>query len=247
MVISMAINEYLKRVFPGTAEEFCGKAGQALASGGKLFVVTANPEIMMHAEREAEIRELLLSPETTVVPDGVSVVKAMRICGLPAKERVTGVDLADSLLKKAGEENKSVFLLGAKEEVVSALAGQLQQKYPGMTVNYRNGYEGDKDAIFGEIARKAPDLVLVGLGVPAQELLIAKHLDKFQKGVFIGVGGSFDVLSGSKRRAPALFVKTNTEWLYRILREPSRLGRFYRNNVKFLGAVKKAAGERQSP
>ena len=86
-----------------------------------------------------------------------------------------------------------------------------------------------------------PDLVLVALGVPAQEKLIARHLGNFSKGVFIGVGGSFDVLSGSKRRAPALFVKTNTEWLYRILREPSRLGRFYRNNIKFLGEVRKEA------
>lgn len=241
----MAINEYLERVFGGTAEEFCRRAGQAMTTGKKLFVITANPEILMHAEQDEAIRRMLLSPDATVVPDGVSVVKAMQLCGLTAQERITGVDLADSLLKQAGEEKKSVFLLGAKEEVVSALAAQLKQKYPGMTVNYRNGYDGDKDAIFGEIATLAPDLVLVGLGVPAQELLIAKHLDKFQKGVFIGVGGSFDVLSGSKRRAPAFFVKTNTEWLYRIVREPSRLGRFYRNNVKFLGAVKKAAGDRQ--
>ena len=236
----MSIHEYLKRVFPGTAEEFCQKAGQAMTAGERLFVITANPEIMMHAERDQTIRELLLSPEATVVPDGISVVKAMRTCGLPAKERITGVDLAEKLLKRAGEEKKSVFLLGAREEVVSALAEKLKKEYPGMTLDYRNGYGKDKDADFEQVVRAQPDLVLVGLGVPAQELLIARHLKKFQKGVFIGVGGSFDVLSGSKQRAPALFVKTNTEWLYRIAREPSRLGRFYRNNVKFLGAVKKA-------
>lgn len=237
----MAINEYLKRVFPGTAEEFCRKAAQAMAAGEKLFVITANPEIMMHAERDEKIRELLLSPEATVVPDGISVVKAMRTCGLPAKERITGVDLAENLLKRAGEEKKSVFLLGAKEEVISALAEKLKKEYPEMTVNYCNGYVQDKDAVFDRMVTEQPDLVLVGMGVPAQELLIARHLHRFQKGVFVGVGGSFDVFSGSKRRAPALFVKTNTEWLYRLLREPSRLGRFYRNNVKFLGAVKKAA------
>ena len=84
-------------------------------------------------------------------------------------------------------------------------------------------------------------VVLVGLGVPAQEFLIHRHLQDFTKGVLMGVGGSFDVLSGMKRRAPALFVKTNTEWLYRILREPSRLKRFWRSNVKFLGEVRKAA------
>lgn len=237
----MAVTEYLKRVFPGTAEEFCQKAGQALLSGEKTFIVTANPEIMMHAERDETIRALLLAESTTVIPDGISVVKAMRTCGLPARERITGVDLAEKLLEQAGRAGKSVYLLGAKEEVVSALAEKLKKEYPDIAVRYHNGYDGDKDQIFREIAEAAPDLVLVALGVPAQELLIARHLEEFQKGVFVGVGGSFDVLSGMKQRAPALFVKTNTEWLYRILREPSRLGRFYRNNVKFLGEVKKAA------
>ena len=241
----MAIAEYLQRVFPGTAEEFCQKAGSAMLSGEKLFVVTANPEIMMHAEKRPEIRDILLSPGTAVTPDGISVVKAMKLCGLPAKERITGVDLADKLLRQAGENGKSVWLLGAKEEVVSALAEKLKKEYPNLTVRYHNGYDGDKDAIFEEIAGDEPDLVLVALGVPGQELLIAKHLDKFRKGVFIGVGGSFDVLSGKKQRAPALFVKTNTEWLYRILREPSRLGRFWNNNVKFLGEVKKAANTKK--
>ena len=237
----MAIKEYLQRVFPGTAEEFCQKAGEALAAGRRLFVVTANPEILMHAGDSPEIRALLLDEETAVVPDGISVVKAMRLLGLPAKERITGVDLAEQLLKLAGQQGKSVYLLGAKEEVVSALAQKLKAQYPQMEIHYKNGYGKDKDADFQEIEALQPDLVLVALGVPAQEKLIARHLERFSKGVFIGVGGSFDVLSGSKRRAPAVFVKTNTEWLYRILREPSRLGRFYRNNIKFLGQIRREA------
>lgn len=237
----MAIKEYLQRVFPGTAEEFCQKAEEALAAGRRLFVVTANPEILMHAGDSPEIRALLLDEETAVVPDGISVVKAMRLLGLPAKERITGVDLAEQLLKLAGQQGKSVYLLGAKEEVVSALAQKLKAQYPQMEIHYKNGYGKDKDADFREIEALQPDLVLVALGVPAQEKLIARHLEKFSKGVFIGVGGSFDVLSGSKRRAPAVFVKTNTEWLYRILREPSRLGRFYRNNIKFLGQIRREA------
>ncbi len=236
----MALKEYLRRVFPGTAEEFAEKAGKAMLSGEKLFVVTANPEILMHAERDPAVREILLSEEhTAITPDGISVVKAMRACGLPAKERITGVDLAEKLLKLAGQEKKSVYLLGAKEEVVSALAKKLLQEYPEMTVRFHNGYDGDKDEIFREIAGLSPDLVLVALGAPAQEKLIARHLGELQKGVFIGVGGSFDVLSGKKQRAPAVFVKTNTEWLYRIVREPSRLKRFYQNNIRFMKLVKK--------
>ncbi len=236
----MAVTEYLKRVFPGTAGEFCRMAGRAMQNGEKLFVVTANPEIMMHAERDEKVRALLLDENTAITPDGISVVKAMRSKGINAKERITGVDLAEHLLDRAGETGKSVYLLGAREEVVSTLAEKLKKRYPQITVKYHNGYDGDKDRIFEtEIKTFSPDLVLVALGAPVQELLIARHLDSFEKGVFIGVGGSFDVLSGLKQRAPAFFVRTNTEWLYRILREPSRLKRFWQNNVKFLGAVRK--------
>ncbi len=235
------MKEYLRRVYAGSAEDFCRKAEAAMESGERLFVVTANPEILMAADRDEKARELLLCKDAEIVPDGISVVKAMRILDLPVTERITGVDLADKLLHSAGRTGKSVYLLGAKEEVVSALAKKLKTHYPSLTLHYHNGYDGDKDSILKEAAILAPDLVLVGLGVPAQEMLLYQHLGEFKKGVLMGVGGSFDVLSGMKRRAPALFQKTNTEWLYRILREPSRLKRFWRSNVKFLGEVRKAA------
>ena len=235
----MAVNEYLKRVYGGSARSYFERAEKALLSGERLFTVTANPEIIMHADRDPKIKKLLLSPDAEIIPDGISVVKAVNTLGCEASERITGVDLAAHLLKAAGENGKSVYLLGAKEEVVSALAEKLRAEHPDITVNYHNGYDGDKDVIFDEIAALAPDLVLVGLGVPAQELLIYRHLPKFTRGVLVGVGGSFDVLSGSKKRAPQFFVKTNTEWLYRIAKEPQRLGRFWNNNVKFLREVRK--------
>lgn len=235
----MAVNEYLKRVYGGSARSYFERAEKALLRGERLFTVTANPEIIMHADRDPKIKKLLLSPDAEIIPDGISVVKAMNTLGCEASERITGVDLAAHLLKAAGENGKSVYLLGAKEEVVSALAEKLRAEHPDITVNYHNGYDGDKDVIFDEIAALAPDLVLVGLGVPAQELLIYRHLPKFTRGVLVGVGGSFDVLSGSKKRAPQFFVKTNTEWLYRIAKEPQRLGRFWNNNVKFLREVRK--------
>ncbi len=235
----MAVNEYLKRVYGGSARSYFERAEKALLSGERLFTVTANPEIIMHADRDPKIKKLLLSPDAEIIPDGISVVKAMNTLGCEASERITGVDLAAHLLKAAGENGKSVYLLGAKEEVVSALAEKLRAEHPDITVNYHNGYDGDKYVIFDEIAALAPDLVLVGLGVPAQELLIYRHLPKFTRGVLVGVGGSFDVLSGSKKRAPQFFVKTNTEWLYRIAKEPQRLGRFWNNNVKFLREVRK--------
>ena len=88
--------------------------------------------------------------------------------------------------------------------------------------------------IMQEIISLSPDLILIALGVPNQELLINKYIEKAKKGVFIGVGGTFDVLSGCKKRAPKLFIKLNLEWLYRIICEPTRLKRFIQNNIVFM-------------
>lgn len=103
----------------------------------------------------------------------------------------------------------------------------LKKNYPNLKlVGAANGYEKDKDNVFEKMARTKPDIVLVALGIPLQEKLIYKHLAKFYKGIFVGVGGSFDVISGHKKRAPKIFIKLNLEWLYRILKEPKRLKDF---------------------
>lgn len=233
------MREYLERIFTGTYNEYKKEIDNMISSGKKEFIITANPEILMKAQKESDLDEMLLSDSVSIVPDGISVVKALRANGIDAKERITGVDLAEYLLDKAGRENLSVYLLGAKEEIVSTLVKNYKEKYSGYNIKYKNGYDGDKDKIFDEIAAEQPDIVIVALGVPAQERLIYKHLDRFEKGIFIGVGGSFDVLSGLKKRAPSFFIKTNTEWLYRIAKEPSRLKRFFDSNVKFMHEVKK--------
>lgn len=228
---------YFDRIFTGTADAFSLLADTALLNQQKMFIVTANPEILMQAEKDPAIGDMLLQSDTTVIPDGISVVKAMQSSGYDVKERITGVDLAEHLLHTAGKNSLSVYLLGAAEDVVSTLAKKMKLAYPKMTIQYKNGYDGDKDEIFEKIKQAQPDLILVALGAPAQDMLIQKHIADFEKGVFIGVGGSFDVLSGKKKRAPKLFIRTNTEWLYRILREPSRLKRFYDSNVKFMRYV----------
>ncbi|MDD2435922.1 MAG: WecB/TagA/CpsF family glycosyltransferase, partial [Bacilli bacterium] len=102
-----------------------------------------------------------------------------------------------------------------------------------------NGYSKDKDKDFETIFKTNPDIVLVALGMGNQEKLIYRHLNKFKKGIFVGVGGSLDVLSGTKKRAPKIFIKLNLEWLYRICKEPKRIKRFYQNNIKFLIKLKK--------
>lgn len=110
----------------------------------------------------------------------------------------------------------------------------LKEKYPNAILAGRqDGYVEDKQKVFLEIAKVNPDIVLVALGAPTQEMLIYQNLEHFTKGIFVGVGGSFDVLSGSKKRAPNFFVKMRLEWLYRITTEPKRLKRFAKYNITY--------------
>ena len=136
--------------------------------------------------------------------------------------------------------NKTLFLLGAKKEVVEKLRQVLNDNYPNIQIlGSVDGYVENKDEVFEEIKEKKPDVCLVALGIPRQELLISKHIKDFDKGIFIGVGGSFDVLSGSKKRAPKIFIKLKIEWLYRIVREPKRLKRFFKSNIRYIGKIRK--------
>lgn len=128
--------------------------------------------------------------------------------------------------------------MGRSPEIVEQLNQVLRDEYKDLkVVGTENGYVQNKDAVFEKMKQLQPDIVLVALGMPQQEKLIYKHLKDFEKGIFVGVGGSFDVLSGMKQRAPHFFVKHNIEWLYRITKEPYRLKRFYNSNIKFIFRV----------
>ncbi len=234
------MKKFFDRLYRNTQTDFFSLAENCLQNEKRMFVVTANPEIFMHAEENAVLSKLLLDPATTLIADGIGIVKGARMLNVPVKERIPGVELAEFLLSACGKLGKSVYLFGAKREVLDMLSQVLSVKYPTLSiVGTRDGYVADKDAVFGEIKKLRPDLVLVALGVPQQEELIYRYINEFDKGIFVGVGGSFDVLSGMKVRAPKLFIRLNLEWLYRIIKEPSRLKRFYQNNVKFVFRIKK--------
>ena len=234
------MKKYFDKIFQDGEEIFHKVLKESLSDEKKLFVVTANPETLMTGQSNKEFDRLLQDDITCIVPDGIGTVKAAHMLGYNVKERVTGVEICQFLLKEADRQGKSVFFLGAKEEVVSTLVNKVKGSYPGMKVaGYENGYVEDKDKVFESIAALKPDVVLVALGIPQQELLIYRHLNEFDKGIFVGVGESFDVLTGMKKRAPQIFIKLNLEWLYRIVTEPKRLGRFFRSNIRFLLQIRK--------
>ncbi|MBQ7779389.1 MAG: WecB/TagA/CpsF family glycosyltransferase [Clostridia bacterium] len=231
---------YFEKLFKGSRDNYLLQLKEKLAEETKTFIVTANPEAFMFGEQDPEMNALLLDEETSVVADGIGIVKAAAMLDIEVAERIPGVDIAEQLMIYGNELGKSIFLLGSKQEVIDAMCKVMAEKYPNLKVaGAINGYVPDKDAAFEEIKKAAPDIVLVALGIPAQEKLIYKHLKDFNKGIFVGVGGSLDVLSGSKERAPEFFINHNLEWAYRIAKEPKRLKRFYNSHVKFIFKVQK--------
>lgn len=228
------------KLYSKSAISFYEKTKENLEKNKKMFIVTANPETFMKSEEDAELNKLLNDKNSVLVPDGIGIVKAARSIGYNIEERIAGIDIAIKLLEYGNELKKDIYLFGSKQEVIDSMKEVLKEKYPNINlVGASNGYVSDKDKVFDEIVKLNPDIVLVALGIPHQEKLIYKHLEKFKKGIFVGVGGSFDVISGHKKRAPKIFIKLNLEWLYRIACEPKRIKRFYDSNVKFMFKVRK--------
>ena len=234
------MKKYFERLYKGDAESFFALLKNSLQNNEKKFVVTANPEAFMFGRSDNEVDALLMDENTAIVADGIGIIKGAAMVGIELPERIPGVEISEKLFEYGNELSASVFLLGSKQEVIDEMLKVLKGKYPNLKIaGAQNGYVPDKDAVFEEMKKCAPDIVLVALGMPNQEKLIYKHLKDFQKGIFVGVGGSLDVLSGTKKRAPQFFINHNIEWLYRIAKEPKRIKRFINNNIKFFIDLKK--------
>lgn len=201
----------------------------------KCFIVTANPETIMLSQKNKVIKGILLNNNVLKVPDGISIVKACKKKDLNVKERITGCDLSKSLFELANKHKKTLYLFGAKKDIVERLRKKIEKDFSNLKiVKINDGYIKDREKVKKDILKLKPDVCLVALGIPDQELFINDIFDKVEKGIFMGVGGTFDVLSGSKKRAPKIFIKSNLEWLYRIINEPKRIKRFLKNNLLFL-------------
>lgn len=234
------MKKYLENIYVQSASDYHKELSTCLKQNKKRFIITVNPETIMTAKDDLQVSKMLLDKKNSFVPDGIAIVKACRMLDIPVAERITGVDIAEFLLQEAHNQKKSLYLFGSKPEVISAMVDIIKTKYSNIKlVGYSDGYVKDRNKIFKDIIKAKPDICLVALGIPDQEKIIYEHLDKFDKGIFVGVGGSLDVLSGSKKRAPKLFIKLNLEWFYRIITEPKRIKRFWNNNIKFIFQIRK--------
>lgn len=188
-------------------------------------VIAVNPEKVMKARQDPELLRFL-NGTTLLIPDGIGVVSAARILGLGQMERVPGVDLMTALCQRSAERGYRVFLYGAAPEVNAAARLALELRYPGIRVaGNRHGYlaEADMPGLVQEINDSGAQLLFIALGSPRQELWISRYLPQLKVKVCQGVGGSFDVLAGAVRRAPALWRSVHLEWAYRLLAQPRRI------------------------
>lgn len=162
--------------------------------------------------------------------DGASMVLASKLLRTPLPERVAGIDLMEELCTLAANEGFSIYLLGAKPEVVEATTKALLKKHPELRIaGYRDGYfeKHDYDSVIASVNSSKPDFIFVGITSPKKEELIERFRTAGAPGVFVGVGGSFDVISAQIPRAPIWMQRLNLEWLFRMSREPRRLLRRY--------------------
>lgn len=199
------------------------KLAHHLEKEEKAFVVTANPEIVLHAYENEDYNKLLQQADY-ITADGIGVVKAAKWLGKSLPERVTGYDMFMKLLHIANERSYSIYLLGAKEEVIERAVAAIHEQFPNVKIaGYHHGYFDWHDkTIENEVKELKPDLMFLAIGFPRQEQWISERIASFDKGIFMGVGGSFDVIAGEVKRAPLIWQKLNLEWLYRLLKQPSR-------------------------
>lgn len=205
-----------------------------------LHLMGVNADKINECKANRKLKEIVNSCGV-INADGASVVLASRFLKTPLPERVAGIDLMQSLVGLSAKKGYSIFLLGARRQVVEETAVVLKRQYEGLNiVGVQDGYFGEEEwpDICTLLKKKKPDLVFVGITSPLKEYLIEYFQNKGINSVFMGVGGSFDVISGKIPRAPQWIQKINMEWLFRVIQEPRRLfKRYFVGNWVFVREV----------
>jgi len=187
---------------------------------------------------DIQLRESVNSADI-INADGQAVIWASKILNQPLKERVAGIDLMENLVKLAHDKGYKIYCLGAKEDILSKVVQDYKRNYSEeLIAGYRNGYfsKEEEQAIAQDIANSGANMLFVAISSPKKENFLYEHREVLKKVNFImGVGGSFDVISGKTKRAPKWMQKSGLEWLYRVIQEPKRMWKRYLvGNTKFL-------------
>ena len=233
-------------VVPYTMDEAVTKLTEHVLKKKRSFVVTANAEIIMMAQDDPEYKTILSQTADLILPDGAGTVWAGNYLGYFIPERVAGYDLYLRLLEQAAKKNIPVYFFGGKPGIAEEAAEEGKRRWPGLKVaGCRNGYfsADEEPGIIDSINRSGAVMLFAALGAPKQEKWLAKYREKLTPFLLMGIGGSFDVLAGKVQRAPKWMQDAKLEWLFRLVKQPSRFGRMLAL-PKFVFAVRREKGKK---
>ncbi|GHA38860.1 WecB/TagA/CpsF family glycosyltransferase [Photobacterium aphoticum] len=204
-VVSYISNNYITPQKPGSA-------------------IAINPEKIVTSYQDTQTKDML-GKASFLYPDGIGVVKLLQKKTGYNISRIPGCELWEHLMRYAGQNNTPVFLLGATNSVVNQTVNKLKDELNLNISDFHDGYFTDEDEMVERIRQSGAKIVTVALGSPRQEYFIEKCINADINAFFMGVGGTYNVYTGNVKRAPQSWCKLNLEWLYRLLSEPTRIGR----------------------
>ncbi|MBT2643624.1 WecB/TagA/CpsF family glycosyltransferase [Bacillus sp. ISL-41] len=214
------LNRY--QFYKGTRDRLLKEIYSSIRGKKKKFIITANPETISNSIADSNFGNVL-NFASEMIADGIGIIWAEKLLGRSAPLHYPGIELMQDIFENADEQKVTIFLLGAKEDTLRHTKRKIEQRFPNVIiVGYQHGYFEDNRMVVRNIQKAQPDCVFVALGSPLQEQWIYNNIDQFEHGIFMGVGGSFDVLSGEVQRAPRLMRDLHMEWAYRISKHPQK-------------------------
>lgn len=233
------------RVDSTSKEELLRKIGQKLRLASKFYIVTPNPEIILQAQTDPRLASILNKADFSL-PDGVGLIWAERRLGQISLNLLPGRKIMLELFRLADKEKRKIFLFGSTEAVIEASLAKLARQFPNLQAKGAAGPIFDKNAepqserdrmvlknTLDRINKFSPDFLFVALGAPKQEKWIAKNFDKVDAKCFMAVGGALDYYSGKTKLPPEWMEKAGLEWFWRLVNEPTRIGRIFRATIIF--------------
>lgn len=218
------------------------------------YVFTPNAEIVQACVKDkTDLLYEIINSAGLIIPDGSGVVKAAKLFGTPLKEKVPGVEVGEAVIARAAERNIPVYLLGGKPGTAELAVTRLSEKYGSVSVvGCRDGYfrksGAESDDVIDAVGRSGCSILFVCLGAPAQERWIYENRDRLASAgisIALALGGSLDIYAGTAKRAPRIFLSLGLEWLYRLLKQPSRLIRMTALPRFWIGCRREASKRRR--
>ncbi len=194
----------------------------------KVNIISGNPEVLFNGLNNPILKENFNDKNSLIIPDGVGTVIASKLIKNPVKEKIAGIDVVREVLIKANQEKKSIYLLGAKEEIINKCVENISLEFPDLKIaGFHNGFFdlNSCNDIIEEVCNLNPWAIFVAMGSPRQEIFIEKVMNRTNTHIFMGVGGVFDIFAGELKRAPKWMISLGLEWLYRVAKEPFRIKR----------------------